>query len=418
MTADDERMAHARRGRGVGGARFRRAKLLGPVVITAALALGPGSVLSAAAVGGSYGYDVLWLLAASAVFSFAFVDMGVRLGLVLQESPVQAIKKEIAGPVGVIVGAGYFIMAVLFLVGSALGAIIGLHLIFGGATQVWVVVVAAASLAIVWSRSGAYRRLEVVMIALIGVMLVAFVVTAFLTSPDWVTVGNGFIPSSLPTGVNILVVLALLATNVEIYTAFYAAYTVREKGTTRAQYRDTTLSDTLIGVLSPVLVVCLVIIAAATVLQGRSVESATDVADVLGAVVGPAGPYIFAVGIFAAGFSSVIGNMTAGGTIFADGMNLGSTLTARAVRVVGSVILLIGLVIILVAGQAPVELVIVVNALSLLILPFLAVIMLWMCNRRSLMGELKNRLGHNVLAVGGLVLVGWSAVQLIEGLFA
>lgn len=85
---------------------------------------------------------------------------------------------------------------------------------------------------------------------------------------------------------------------------------------------------------------------------------------------------IFALGFFGAAFSSMIAHATAGGTLLADGLGYGNRLSAPRVRIGILGVLAFGAAVTARAGSAPVQLIIVAQALTVVVAPLLGVL-LW-----------------------------------------
>lgn len=388
---------------------WKKLVVLGPAIIVGALQFGPGNTVSAATAGAEQGFGVIWLIAASSLLMLAYTDMGVRIGMASKTTSVATIKEMFGRPTGLALGAAVFVIACLFMTGSLVGASLGLVSLFGLNIKVWAVVCAVLMILVMLARD-AYGAVEKLMIAAMALMVAVFAITAVMVKPDWLEVAGGFVPASIPG--DSVAVFALLGTNLSIYAAFYATYTIREKGTKTRDYRSSTLVDTIPGVILPGVITILIIIAGAAVLEGRTLESADDIAEALAPTVGGAAPYIFGIGIFAAGFSSVLGNFAAGGTVFADGLGRANSLNANLVKVLGLAVLGIGVLAILIFGGAPVQLILVANALTLFAFPLIGISMLYLANDRSRMGDLRNKWWQNVIGGVALLMILYSAIQL------
>lgn len=393
---------------------WKKFGVLGPAIIVGGLQFGPGNTVSAATAGAEQGVGIIWLIVVSSLLMLAYTDMAVRIGMASPNTSIASIKEVFGRPVGIILGVAAFIIACLFMTGSLVGASLGLTSLFGFDVKTWTVG-CAVLLIVLMAAKNAYMAMEKVMIGAVALMVAVFGVTAIIVEPDWVDVAQGLVPGPVP-GDN-LAVFALLGTNLSIAAAFYATYTIREKGTKVQDYRSSTLIDTLPGVLLPGLMTILIIVVGATVLQGRTLESADDIADGLVPTVGGAAPYIFAIGIFAAGFSSVAGNAAAGGTEFADAIGQGKSLNAKTVRFFSLAVLAIGVLAILIFGGAPVQLILVANALTLFAFPFLGIALLYLANNKERMGTLRNRWWQNIAAVLALAFIVVSAVILARDMF-
>jgi manganese transport protein len=247
------------------------------------------------------------------------------------------------------------------------------------------------------------------------VMAAAFVATAIVTRPDWLAAAGGMLPV-IPADTGLLLV-ALVGTNFSINAAFYTGYASRERGLKREQYRETTLVDTIPGITAPGIMTALVIVAAAATLDGVGGEKGATVnqfSAILTPVAGETGRLIFALGFFGAALSAMIANATAGGTLLSDGLGWGNRLSSTRVRLGILGVLGFGaLVTVLANGASPVQLIIVAQALTVLITPILAVLLVILTNNRTLMGDLRNKWWQNVAAGIGLVAVVAVCFQLV-----
>ena len=126
------------------------------------------------------------------------------------------------------------------------------------------------------------------------------------------------------------------------------------------------------------------------------------------------GATIFVVGFFAAAFSSMLANATAGGTLLADG--LGSTGGFNGVRskLLVACVLGFGLFVVAVAPGSRVQLIIFAQAMTVLVAPFLGAMLLVIANN-PLMGDLRNRWWQNLLGgIGFLAILATSGLLVAE----
>ncbi|MFV0460026.1 MAG: Nramp family divalent metal transporter [Actinomycetales bacterium] len=401
------------------GRLMRLAQLMGPAFIVGAWQFGPGNLTSAVQAGSRFGYSLLWVIALSTVLMLFFTDMSVRIAIMAKGgSLIEVIKARLGRATGVAAGIGVFCITLMFSVGNAIGAGLGLSLVFGGSTVWWTLATTTLVAATLLARR-LYGLIEKLLLAVIIGMGICFVLTAVLAKPDWGAAAAGLVPS-IPAGTGLLLV-ALVGTNFSINAAFYTGYASRERGLTRSQYRETTLADTIPGIVAPGVMTMLVIIAAAAVLSGSGSQGATlaQLADVLEPVAGPAGRIIFALGFFGAAFSSMIANATAGGTLLADGLGFGNRLSSTTVKLCILAVLVVGAAVtVLFAGSSPVQMIIVAQALTVVVAPLLGVVLVILANNGSLMLDLRNRLWQNIGAAIGLIAILATCYRLVTGLLA
>ncbi|RXZ51733.1 Nramp family divalent metal transporter [Agromyces binzhouensis] len=394
---------------------WQQLALIGPAFVAGAWQFGPGNLTTAVQAGSGYQYTLIWVVVVSTVLMIFLTDMSVRLGIKSPVSLISSIKDQLGTPVGVLAGIGVFLITLMFSVGNAVGAGLGLSMMLGGAPIMWTVICTVGVAALLLFRN-VYRVIEKVLVVAVAAMSVAFILSAFIANPDWVEAASGLIPTA-PDGAWLLIV-ALVGTNFSVNAAFYTSYGTKERGRTEEQYRDVTIVDTIPGIVAPGIMTSLVIVVAAAVLGSTGEAAATIVAlgGIFEPLAGPIGSTLFALGFFGAAFSSMIANATAGGTMLSDGLGRGASSGSRTAKIVSAAILAFGVTVALVFQQAPVQLIVIAQALTVLVAPLLAVLIIVMANRRSLMGEMRNRWWQNVLGVVGLVSVVALSVRLVLSL--
>ncbi len=84
---------------------------LGPGLAFLAAMTGPGSIVSNAAAGASYGYSLLWALALALLFRYVWVDASARYVLITRESLLQGYARIGRWLVWTILGAALLMLA-------------------------------------------------------------------------------------------------------------------------------------------------------------------------------------------------------------------------------------------------------------------------------------------------------------------
>ncbi|OOO23115.1 manganese transporter [Agrobacterium salinitolerans] len=375
--------------------------LIGPAFVAGAWQFGPGNLTSAVEAGSAYGYSLIWVIVLSTILMIAFTDMSVRIGIIARGSVIQTIKDTLGKPVGVLAGISVFFITLCFSVGNAAGSGLALSMLFGGSSILWTLVCSFAVGFILLMRN-VYSVVERILLALVAMMAIGFVCSAILARPDWVASATGVIPS-FPPGAQLLII-ALVGTNFSINAAFFTSYATRAKGTRADQYRDSTVTDTLPGIIAPGIMTCLVIMVAAAVLghTGERVQTLMQLANVFQPLAGSVGSTLFVLGFFAAAFSSMLANSTAGGTLLSDGVGWGGSFDALRTKILVGCVLAFGALVVVLAPGSRVQLIIFAQAMTVLVAPFLAGLLMIISNRRE-MGTLRNKPFQNVLGVCGFL---------------
>ncbi|WP_282856583.1 Nramp family divalent metal transporter [Pseudoclavibacter helvolus] len=397
---------------------WQQLALIGPAFVAGAWQFGPGNLTTAVQAGSSYQYTLIWVIAVSTVLMIFLTDMSVRLGIKSPVSLIASIKDHLGKPLGVVAGVGVFLITLCFSVGNAVGSGLGLSMLVDGSSPVmWTLICTLGVAAVLFIRS-IYNVIEKVLIAIVALMAICFVVSAFVVNPDWSAAGRGLIPTA-PEG-SWLLIVALVGTNFSINAAFYTSYGTKERGRKEEDYRDVTIVDTIPGIIAPGIMTGLVIIVAAGAL-GKTSETATSItslAAIFEPLAGPVGGFIFALGFAGAAFSSMIPNAIAGGTMLSDAVGRGGSANTLTARITSGFILAFGLGVTLLFQTSPVELIVLAQALTILVAPILAALIIIMANRRSLMGEMRNRWWQNAFGIIGLAAVLALSVRLLLSFIA
>lgn len=94
-----------------------------------------------------------------------------------------------------------------------------------------------------------YRTVERVLLVIVALLAATFVFSAVIAQPDWFQAVDGLVPSIPPGGQ--LLVVALVGTNFSLNAAFFTSYGTHERKRTAAEYRQTTIADTIPGIVHP-----------------------------------------------------------------------------------------------------------------------------------------------------------------------
>lgn len=385
------------------GAVLSLVKTLGPGMITAALIFGPGSLTVASKLGAGFEFKLLWIVLFTTIFMIFFTLMAARIGLAIDQTLLQHIREKYGTAVAFIIGLGIFLVTISFQAGNSLGAGIAFAELFNTRTEPWVLFFSLMAIAFLFFRSF-YKILEKVMIGMVSLMLLSFFITAIIARPPLLKILQGFQPS-FPQGSEILTI-ALVASSFSIVGAFYQAYLVREKGWGKKDVKDCSreavIGITMLGALTLMVMVC-----AGSVLHplGIAVNTATDMGMAIEPLFGRFTAILFMSGLFAASFSSLIGNATIGGTLLADTFKAGNELQSKKVRMLIMTVIVFGAAIAIIYGKLPLQFIVFAQGLTVLVVPLIALMICFIANNKSVMGRLNNRPFTNVIALLGLAIL-------------
>jgi Mn2+/Fe2+ NRAMP family transporter len=344
-----------------------------------------------------------WVVIAAVVFMMTFTMMASRLGVVAKESPGRMLTDSAGRWLAVLIGLSVFFIASAFQFGNNLGV----HTAFNAYIEFDYIVIIfnAAAIAFLFLFKNLYKALEKLMMGFVGLMLLAFAANLIFAQPNLIEWAKGFVPGG-QTKVDITV-LGLVGTTFVIAAAYFQIYLVRQKGIEREDL-PSSLVDSRVGACLMALITLMIMGTAASVLRDKELADAGEVATQLEPLFGSWGKGLFCLGLFSAAYSSFLINSMIGGFVLSDGLDLGSDPDEKWTRYMTTVVLLTGMGVALYVintGTKPVAAIVMAQAVTVIAAPLMAGVLLWLCNRKDLMGEDRNSPLMNALGGVGFVLL-------------
>tara|TARA_R100001369_G_scaffold26921_1_gene48657 strand:+ start:65648 stop:66871 length:1224 start_codon:yes stop_codon:yes gene_type:complete len=383
---------------------------VGPGVLVSAAFIGPGTVTVCTLAGVNFQFALLWALLLSIISCIILQEMAARLGIISQAGLSESIRQEIKNPIVRVFAIVLVLSAIVvgnaaYEAGNITGAVLGItalvnpvELQLGNfSLNIWSVLIGAIAFSLLYI--GNYKVLERVFIGLVAIMSISFIITAILTKPDVSLIFQGLLIPKLGSD-RILTVIALVGTTVVPYNLFLHASLVSEKWKDASNLplarKDLSIAIILGGVVSMAIVIC------AATPNLLNVSSAADLAVGLEPLFGQYATWFIAIGLLSAGITSAITAPLAAAYVakgcfgWKDGMKSGKF------RSVWMGILLLGIFFSSLKLN-PVEIIQFAQIANGLLLPIIAIFLLWIVNRKSVMGIYKNSLIQNIF---GIIIIG------------
>ena len=350
-------------------------------VISAAF-IGPGTVTTAAKAGASYGFSLLWALLFSTFTCLLLQEAAARVTIVTGRNIGQALitaattaKKRIG--IIVLVAGAIILGSAAYEAGNILGAVSGLQLLLPWPSWVFTLIIGGiAAAALFFSKT---ETLAKVLGCMVVVMGISFITTALVIKPDFSALVSGLLIPRIPEGAGAgMLILGLIGTTVVPYNLFLGSGIARRAEGVKMMRFGLAVSIVLGGLISM-----------AVLIVGSSVTGEFSFAAVSGALAADSGPgmsLIFAAGLGAAGISSAITAPLAS-SITAWSVSGDSPFWRKGGRgfiLIWSGVLLTGIVF-GITGIRPVPVIILAQALNGLILPFVAITLLYVVNNPKIM---------------------------------
>lgn len=402
---------------------------LGPALITACVVFGPGSLLISANVGAKYGYELLWLLVLTGVLMGIYLTMAARIGVVGGATLCTLVAQRLGRPIAAVIGINLCLVCSTFQFSNNLAVAAAADTLIPKVGAHWVLLgLNGLIIVFLFTAKHIYYVLERVMKVMVGVILICFVINLAIARPDLLGIIKGFTlswPKELSLGIPrkvggsihdpMILIASLLGTTFSVAAAFYQGNLVREKGWTIKEYTHG-IGDSIAGVSVLTAVSAIIMVTAATVIRGKTATDIGTLAQSLQPLLGSTAHVLFCVGLLAISMNPFLINAMIGGGMLADGIGQPAKLSNLWPRRFTVVVLLVGMVIAMLAlrtGEKPVNLIIFGQALTVLGNPLMAGALLWLANRKDIMGDRRNKIVLNILGGLGLLVVVLMAIRVL-----
>jgi manganese transport protein len=168
--------------------------LLGPAFVAAVAYIDPGNFATNIQGGARYGYLLLWVVLAANLMAMLIQTLSAKVGIATGKNLPEICRESF--PRGVT--WGLWVQAELIAMATDMaefvGAAIALNLLFGVPLFVAGLMTGLVAFGILALQSHGYRRFELVIAGMFGVVLLGFLYQAFEVGPDASQAVKGFVP--------------------------------------------------------------------------------------------------------------------------------------------------------------------------------------------------------------------------------
>tara|TARA_R110002012_G_scaffold96376_6_gene232341 strand:+ start:9500 stop:10696 length:1197 start_codon:yes stop_codon:yes gene_type:complete len=375
-------------------------KKIGPGVLVAAAFVGPGTITMCTLAGARFGYALIWALLVSIIATIVLQGMAGRIGLVTQNGLVDVVRTELKTPwvrnvvIAIVLGA-ILVGNAAYEAGNIGGATLGLEQLLPQPELKSLLpsIIGVIIFLLLWFSN--YKILEKIFMGLVGIMGLSFVICAIITQPSITGILKGMFVPRLPED-GLLTVIALVGTTVVPYNLFLHASLVKEKWNSitdlKAVNWDTIVSIGLGGLVS----IAILITASAAPIS--EINNALDMAKALEPLFGKMAFLFMAIGLLAAGITSAITAPLAAAYVASSCFGWKNGMQNKKFKMVWAIVLLCG-VVFLSFDITPIEVIQFAQVANGILLPVMALLLLWIVNKKSVMGQNKNSLVQNVLGI-------------------
>ena len=372
---------------------------IGPGVLIAAAFIGPGTVTLCTIAGASFGYSLIWAIILSTFFTIVLQEMSLRIGLVTRMNLARVIRTSIKSVLLnrlliLLIISSILIGNAAYEAGNITGASLGLSAIINNQSFNYFPVLIGI-IAFIILYQGDYKIIERSLISLVIVMSISFFITAIMTKPDIINLLNGMFKPKINSD-NLIIILGLIGTTVVPYNIFLHSSLVSEKWNSINKLKVARL-ESFISILLGGLVSLSIIITAASV-NNQNVTGVIDLAKGLEPLYGKFAIYFLGIGLFASGITSSITAPLAAAYVAKSCFGWNGSLKSKRFRLIWFSILFIGVLISMI-NINPIEIIKFAQFSNSLLLPIIAIILLWLINNKNIISSKYNYRYQNILGV-------------------
>jgi manganese transport protein len=378
---------------------------LGPAFIAAVAYIDPGNFATNIAGGAKYGYLLCWVVVSANLMAMLVQTLSAKLGIATGRNLPETCRDNFRRPVSFGLWLQAEAIAMATDLAEVLGAALGLNLLFGMPLFPAGLLAGAGAFAILALQRYGFRRLEAVIAALVGVIVVAFAFEVFLAKPSPAeTVKHIFVPGFEGTE-SVLIAAGILGATVMPHVVYLHSALTQNRVVGRDEAEKERIQrferiDVIIAMTIAGFVNLSMLTIAAAVFFGLGIESIEDAYSSFETELGGGAAALFGIALLASGFSSSsIGTMS--GQVVMQGF-----IQRQIPLFLRRAITLLPALIVLAIGVDPSRALVISQVVLSFGIPFALVPLVIFTSRRDLMGSLANTRLTNVAAwaIAGVII--------------
>ena len=390
-------------------------KDIGPGVLIAAAFIGPGTVTLCTIAGVSYGYSLIWAIILSIFATIFLQELSLRIGLATKMNVAEVIRKSVKSVflnrfLLILIVSSILIGNAAYEAGNITGASLGLSGIINY-EAINNIPLFIGIIAFVILYQGNYKIIERSLIILVLLMSLSFFLTAIITRPDISALLAGIFTPKVNEK-SILIVLGLIGTTVVPYNIFLHSSLVIEKWDSIKELKTARI-ESFISIFLGGIVSLSIIVTAASV-NTQDVDSIIDLAKGLEPLYGKFAIYFLGIGLFASGITSSITAPLAASYVAKSCFGWKGSMKSTKFRLVWILVLLFGVIVSMIDIN-PIEIIKFAQFSNSLLLPIIAIILLWIVNNNRITGS---QYSYNYQNFFGVIIIIISIVLGARGIIS
>ena len=381
--------------------------MLGPAFVAAVAYVDPGNFATNIQAGARFGYLLLWVVVAANLMAMLIQYLSAKLGIVTDRNLPELCRDHYPRPVAWGLWIQAEAMAMATDIAEFLGAALGLNLLFGVPLLPAGLITGVIALGLLELQSHGFRRFELAITALLGLILLGFLYETLKIEPSAGGAARGLVPdlhgsSSVYLAVGI-VGATVMPHAIYLHSALTKGRTPVRNDAERSRVLRFERADVIVALGLAGLVNMAMLAVAAKLFHDTPGYAHVDTIRAahtgFSHLVGGTAALAFAVALLASGASSSSVGTYAGQVVMAGFVNLRLSLLARRAFT------MIPALVVLAVGVSPTSALVLSQVVLSFGIPFALVPLVLLTSRRDVMGDHVNRLPTTVVAVAIATLI-------------
>jgi manganese transport protein len=399
-------------------------KFFGPAMIASVAYVDPGNFGTDISGGASYGYVLVWSVVLASLMAMLLQYLSGKLGIATGMSLASIVRQKLKTRSRII---PYWLGSETFAVATDLAEFLGvtsaIHLLFGVPLliSVWI---SAGDVIVIYAIAGnRFRRIEFFITSLITTMSLGYVYELLTTQPDPYQLAFHAIVPMMATNEQLFIVVGVMGATVMPHALVAHSWLTKNKLSNNGESEKRRLLklhtfDTILNMSNASFVNIAIMAMAAAAFYFRGFSNVATIDDAyltLTPLFGAVASYVFAITLFASGWSSSTMSVMAGQVIFEDlvGMHFSPWVRRIAIRLVNIVPTSIAISI----GYDPLILLVYSQVILSFLIPLPLIPLILFTSDKRMMREFVNRNITTILAIAcAVVIIGLNAYLIVTSL--
>jgi manganese transport protein len=365
---------------------------LGPAFIAAVAYIDPGNFATNIAGGAKFGYLLLWVALLANLIAMLIQTQSAKLGIATGKNLAELCRERFPRRVSIGLWVQAEVVAMATDLAEVMGASLGLNLLFGIPLFPAALIAGAGAFAILALQQRGLRRLEAVIAAMVGVVVLGFAFEVFYAGADATQVARHLVVPGFSGTESVLLATGILGATVMPHVVYlHSALTQKRivgrndeerRRILRFEKVDVVLAMSLAGLVNISMMVM-----AAALFHGSGLTNVQDIDrayDALKVLISENAAVIFGIALLTSGFaSSSVGTMS--GQVVMQGF-----IRRRIPIFVRRAVTLVPALIVVAVGLNPSSALVFSQVVLSFGIPFALVPLVLIARRRDVMGALAN----------------------------